>query len=138
MFVLLGAEAIRTFKSNPYFSYVLSIFLSQRERESNIPPFIADGYSTSLGPYKIPTWTSPLIACIFVSLLVSNTSFLGHVCAVLFGYARKFFFFFFWFFPFFTRILKSPLITKSLLLNSRPWISESICTPRENPSIYRR
>ena len=44
----------------------------------------------SLGVYKIPTWTSPLIACVFVSLLVSDTSFLGHLCAILFGYGREF------------------------------------------------
>ncbi|PWY88446.1 Gaa1-domain-containing protein [Aspergillus heteromorphus CBS 117.55] len=69
VFLLLGSEAIRTFKSNPYFS---------------------------LGPYKIPTWTSPLFACALVSILVPNTSFLGHLCAILVGYllglgALKFF-----------------------------------------------
>ncbi|BAE57577.1 unnamed protein product [Aspergillus oryzae RIB40] len=40
----------------------------------------------SLGNYKIPTWTSPLFACIVVSILMSNTSFLGHLCAILIGY----------------------------------------------------
>ncbi|CAL5874401.1 uncharacterized protein PFLUO_LOCUS8697 [Penicillium psychrofluorescens] len=59
VFLLLGSESIRTFKSNPHFS---------------------------LGPYKIPTWTSPLLACAFVSILISNVSFLGHLCAVLVGY----------------------------------------------------
>ncbi|KAJ5082903.1 hypothetical protein N7532_011946 [Penicillium argentinense] len=59
VFLLLGSEAIRTFKSNPYFS---------------------------LGPYKIPTWTSPLFACVVLSILVSNVSFLGHLCAILVGY----------------------------------------------------
>ncbi|GAB1216718.1 hypothetical protein ATERTT37_005936 [Aspergillus terreus] len=59
IFLLLGSESIRTFKSNPYFS---------------------------IGNYKIPTWTSPLVACIFVSILMSNTSFLGHLCAILVGY----------------------------------------------------
>ncbi|KAE8150431.1 Gaa1-domain-containing protein [Aspergillus avenaceus] len=59
VFLLLGSEAIRTFKSHPYFS---------------------------LGTYKIPTWTSPLFACIVVSILVPNTSFLGHMCAILVGY----------------------------------------------------
>ncbi|KAE8350866.1 rhomboid protein 2 [Aspergillus coremiiformis] len=59
VFLLLGSEAIKTFKSNPYFS---------------------------LGSYKIPTWTSPLFACVFVSILVPNTSFLGHLCAILIGY----------------------------------------------------
>ncbi|KAK6838277.1 hypothetical protein RU639_000596 [Aspergillus parasiticus] len=59
VFLLLGTEAIKTFKSHPYFS---------------------------LGNYKIPTWTSPLFACIVVSILMSNTSFLGHLCAILIGY----------------------------------------------------
>jgi glycosylphosphatidylinositol transamidase len=63
VFLLLGSESIRTFKSNPYFS---------------------------LGPYKIPTWTSPLFACAFVSVLVSNVSFLGHLCAILVGYLCEF------------------------------------------------
>lgn len=40
----------------------------------------------SLGPYKIPTWTSPLFACVVVSILVSNASFLGHLCAIFVGY----------------------------------------------------
>ncbi|KAL4920275.1 Gaa1-like protein [Aspergillus aurantiobrunneus] len=59
VFLLLGSEAIRTFKSNPYFS---------------------------IGTYKIPTWTSPLLLCVLVWMLVSNTSFLGHLCAILIGY----------------------------------------------------
>ncbi|KAF7713655.1 GPI transamidase component GAA1 [Penicillium ucsense] len=59
VFLLLGSEAIRTFKSSPYFS---------------------------LGPYKIPTWTSPLFACAVLSILVSSASFLGHICAILIGY----------------------------------------------------
>ncbi|PYI11572.1 rhomboid protein 2 [Aspergillus sclerotiicarbonarius CBS 121057] len=59
VFLLLGSEAIRTFKSNPYFS---------------------------LGTTKIPTWTSPLFACALVSILVPNTSFLGHLSAILVGY----------------------------------------------------
>ncbi|KAL2865528.1 GPI-anchor transamidase subunit GAA1 [Aspergillus lucknowensis] len=58
-FLLLGSESIRTFKSNPYFI---------------------------LGKYKIPTWTSPLFACVLVWILVANTSFLGHLCSVLIGY----------------------------------------------------
>ncbi|KKK20052.1 hypothetical protein ARAM_006405 [Aspergillus rambellii] len=59
VFLLLGSESIRTFKSNPYFS---------------------------LGNYKIPTWTSPLFACVLVSILIPNTSLLGHLCAILIGY----------------------------------------------------
>ncbi|KAA8649768.1 rhomboid protease family protein RBD2 [Aspergillus tanneri] len=59
VFLLLGSEAIRTFRSNPYFS---------------------------LGSYRIPTWTSPLVACVMVSILMPNTSFLGHLCAIAIGY----------------------------------------------------
>ncbi|KAF4203918.1 hypothetical protein CNMCM8927_008065 [Aspergillus lentulus] len=59
IFLLLGSEAIKTFKSNPYFS---------------------------LGTTKIPTWTSPLFACGLVSIFVPNTSFLGHLSAILIGY----------------------------------------------------
>ncbi|KAH2692596.1 hypothetical protein KXW53_008829 [Aspergillus fumigatus] len=59
IFLLLGSEAIKTFKSNPYFS---------------------------LGTTKIPTWTSPLFACALVSIFVPNTSFLGHLSAIIIGY----------------------------------------------------
>ncbi|KAF7115807.1 hypothetical protein CNMCM5793_003447 [Aspergillus hiratsukae] len=59
IFLLLGSEAIKTFKSNPYFS---------------------------LGTTKIPTWTSPLFACALISIFVPNTSFLGHLSAIMIGY----------------------------------------------------
>ncbi|GIK05867.1 glycosyl phosphatidyl inositol protein transamidase complex subunit [Aspergillus viridinutans] len=59
VFLLLGSEAIKTFKSNPYFS---------------------------LGTAKIPTWTSPLFACALVSIFMPNTSFLGHLSAIIIGY----------------------------------------------------
>ncbi|KAL6239116.1 hypothetical protein BDW75DRAFT_227467 [Aspergillus navahoensis] len=59
VFLLLGSEAIRTYKSNPYFS---------------------------IGNTKIPTWTSPLLVCVLVWILVPNTSFLGHLCSILIGY----------------------------------------------------
>ncbi|KAL3429675.1 Gaa1-like protein [Aspergillus tetrazonus] len=59
IFLLLGSEAIRTYKSHPYFS---------------------------LGTTKIPTWTSPLLVCVLVWILVPNTSFLGHLCSILIGY----------------------------------------------------
>jgi glycosylphosphatidylinositol transamidase len=44
----------------------------------------------SLGTTKIPTWTSPLFACALVSIFVPNTSFLGHLSAILIGYLRKY------------------------------------------------
>ncbi|KAI1996579.1 Glycosyl phosphatidyl inositol protein transamidase complex subunit [Ophidiomyces ophidiicola] len=59
IFLLLGSEAMKTYKSNPHFS---------------------------LGTYQIPTWTTPLIAIVFVYALVANTSFLGHLCGVSVGY----------------------------------------------------
>ncbi|KAL1964016.1 hypothetical protein VTN77DRAFT_7562 [Rasamsonia byssochlamydoides] len=59
VFLLLGMEAIKTFRANPYFL---------------------------VGTYKIPTWTTPLFLSFVVSVLLSNTSFLGHVCAIAVGY----------------------------------------------------
>ena len=59
VFTLLAMEAIKTYKSNPFFM---------------------------LGTNKIPTWTTPLVLVLFVSFLVPNTSFLGHVCGLAFGY----------------------------------------------------
>lgn len=59
VFVLIGAEGIKTFKANPYFS---------------------------ISTYKIPTWTTPLVVLLFVTALVPNTSFLGHLCSIGAGY----------------------------------------------------
>lgn len=41
----------------------------------------------SIGSNRIPTWTTPLILLVFVTALVPNTSFLGHLCSVGIGYA---------------------------------------------------
>ncbi|KAI9888704.1 MAG: putative rhomboid protease [Vezdaea aestivalis] len=59
VFVLLGIEAMKAFRTTP---------------------------SLSIGPYKVPTWTLPLILTVFVSLLLSTTSLLGHLCATGVGY----------------------------------------------------
>ncbi|ROT37906.1 rhomboid family protein [Sodiomyces alkalinus F11] len=59
VFLLLGVEAIRTFKSNPYLT---------------------------LATWQIPTWTMPLIMVVAVTALVPGTSFLGHLCSVCVGY----------------------------------------------------
>ncbi|KAL2751935.1 hypothetical protein ACRALDRAFT_1066384 [Sodiomyces alcalophilus JCM 7366] len=59
VFLLLGVEAIRTFKSNPYLT---------------------------IATWQIPTWTMPLIMVVAVSALVPGTSFLGHLCSVCVGY----------------------------------------------------
>jgi len=59
VFTLLAVEAVKTYKTNPNFT---------------------------VGTVQIPTWTSPLILVLFISFLVPNTSFLGHVCGLAFGY----------------------------------------------------
>lgn len=59
VFLLLGIEAIRTFKTNPYLI---------------------------IGTHHIPTWTTPLLMVAVVAALVPNTSLLGHLCAVGVGY----------------------------------------------------
>jgi len=59
VFTLLAIEAVKTYRSNPYFV---------------------------LGTTQIPTWTTPLVLVVFISFLVPNTSFLGHICGLLFGY----------------------------------------------------
>lgn len=55
-------EAIKTYKSNPYFI---------------------------IGDVKIPTWTTPLVLSIFTSVLIPNTSFLGHLSGLAVGYLCK-------------------------------------------------
>ncbi|KAI9773457.1 MAG: putative rhomboid protease [Geoglossum simile] len=59
VFTLVAIEAIKTYRSNPFFS---------------------------LGTYKIPTWTTPIIMAVFTAFLIPNTSLLGHLCAVVIGY----------------------------------------------------
>ena len=34
----------------------------------------------------MPTWITPLVLILFTSILIPNTSFLGHICAVIVGY----------------------------------------------------
>lgn len=59
VFTLLAIEAMKTFQTYPHFM---------------------------LGSMPIPTWISPLVMAIFVSVLIPNTSFLGHLCGLAFGY----------------------------------------------------
>jgi glycosylphosphatidylinositol transamidase len=79
VFLLLGSEAIKTYKSHPNFRY-----------DYFHPITVQLLTASSLGPYKVPTWTSPLFACVVVSILMSNVSFLGHMCAILVGYLREY------------------------------------------------
>ncbi|PSR92328.1 hypothetical protein BD289DRAFT_428942 [Coniella lustricola] len=58
-FLLLGMEAIRTYKTNPHFV---------------------------IATYNIPTWTTPLLLAVVVSALVPSSSLLGHLCGLLVGY----------------------------------------------------
>ncbi|KND90777.1 Rhomboid protein 2 [Tolypocladium ophioglossoides CBS 100239] len=59
VFLLLGMEAIRTYRSNPHLI---------------------------IATYHIPTWTTPLLMTIVVAALIPNTSLLGHLCGVSVGY----------------------------------------------------
>lgn len=65
VFMLLGIEAIKTYRVNPSFT---------------------------IGTYQIPTWTTPLILAFFVTFLVPNTSLLGHLCGISVGYICEYFF----------------------------------------------
>ncbi|OLN87702.1 Rhomboid protein 2 [Colletotrichum chlorophyti] len=59
IFLLLGVEAIRTWKTNPYLT---------------------------IATYSIPTWTTPLVLALVTTALVPGVSLLGHLCGVLVGY----------------------------------------------------
>lgn len=59
VFLLLGMEAIRTYKVNPYLV---------------------------VGTHNIPTWTTPIALLLCVAALVPSSSFLGHVAGLLVGY----------------------------------------------------
>ncbi|KAK8181937.1 uncharacterized protein BKA78DRAFT_258810 [Phyllosticta capitalensis] len=59
VFLLLSFEAIKTHRANPYFS---------------------------IGPYKAPTWTTPLFVILITSFLIPNTSLIGHLCGAAIGY----------------------------------------------------
>ncbi|KAF4121599.1 Rhomboid protein 2, partial [Geosmithia morbida] len=59
VFLLLGMEAIRTFKSNPYLV---------------------------IATHHIPTWITPLLMIFVVAVLMPGTSLLGHLCGVTVGY----------------------------------------------------
>ncbi|KAK5653552.1 hypothetical protein OQA88_8811 [Cercophora sp. LCS_1] len=60
VFLLLGIEAIRTYKVNPHLV---------------------------VGTHNIPTWTTPLMLLLCAAALVPSSSFLGHLCGLAVGYA---------------------------------------------------
>lgn len=59
VFLLLAVEAIKTHRKNPYFN---------------------------ISTYKIPTWITPLVIAIPISIFVPSTSLLGHLCGCAVGY----------------------------------------------------
>ncbi|KAK1753514.1 rhomboid protein 2 [Echria macrotheca] len=59
VFLLLGIEAIRTYKMNPYLV---------------------------VGTHNIPTWTTPIALLLCVAALVPSSSFLGHLSGLAVGY----------------------------------------------------
>lgn len=62
VFLLLGIEAIRTYRTNPHLV---------------------------IATHQIPTWTTPLALILVVAALVPGTSLLGHLCGVAMGYFCK-------------------------------------------------
>lgn len=82
----------------------------------------------SIGSYKIPTWTSPLLACVFASVLIPNTSFLGHLCAVLVGYLREYYN---------LSYIRAHALTPHTI-SSWPRIPQGLCPAREDPPMDRR
>jgi hypothetical protein len=62
VFLLLGIEAIKTYRTNPQFT---------------------------VGTVKVPTWTIPLVVAVLTAILVPHTSFLGHICGLGIGYICK-------------------------------------------------
>jgi hypothetical protein len=60
VFTFLAAESIRTYNIQPHFELLGN---------------------------KIPTWTTPLFSMLLIAFLMPGTSFLGHLCGVLIGYA---------------------------------------------------
>lgn len=59
-FLLFAIGAIQTYKTNPHFT---------------------------IATYNIPTWTYPLGVLLVTQALMPSSSFVGHVCALLVGYA---------------------------------------------------
>lgn len=87
---------MKTFKSNPHFT---------------------------IGTTKIPTWTTPIVLVLFVSFLVPNTSFLGHLCGLSFGYGCE---------------QGHSTLRGKLTICRGPRIPQISCTSREGPSVDRR
>lgn len=59
VFLLLCNEAMKLYRANPSFA---------------------------IGPYAIPTWTTPLMLIFTITFLMPSTSLLGHLCGASIGY----------------------------------------------------
>jgi hypothetical protein len=66
---------MKTHKTNPSFKYIPSQ-----------PSYLLETNPSSVGPYKIPTWTTPLILVLITSFIVPNVSLIGHLCGAGIGY----------------------------------------------------
>jgi len=56
----------------------------------NLPtPKASTDSKPSIGTYRIPTWTTPLIVLLFVTALFPLAPFLAHVCSLSVGYMCK-------------------------------------------------
>ncbi len=97
VFTLLAMEAVKTYRTNPYFM---------------------------LGDTKIPTWITPLVLVLFVTFLVPNTSLLGHLCGLLFGYGCKL--------PLWLKISETNVEIRGTRLSQVP------CTARKSIAMDRR
>lgn len=78
VFLLLGVEAIKTYRQHPYLEYEYQLEWENHKLTRN-----------RISTMKIPTWITPLALIVVTSVLLSNTSFLGHICAVIVGYLCK-------------------------------------------------
>lgn len=72
---------MKTHKANPNFRY--SIFPSSIPFPTQFPILT---HGNSIGPYKIPTWSTPLILVLITSFLIPHVSLLGHLCGAAIGY----------------------------------------------------
>src|SRR5271154_2634830 len=80
IFLLLGVEAIKTYRVNPHFEYVNCHYILRGKCRTELTLLFR------ISSYKIPTWISPLVIIVMTSVFIPNTSFLGHLCGCVVGY----------------------------------------------------
>ena len=59
VFLLVSSEAVKSQRTNPSFV---------------------------LGPYRIPTWITPILAIVLISFLLPQTNLIGNLCGASVGY----------------------------------------------------